>query len=67
MQQFAERGWMPDGKRIYFAGNDGQNWRMYTQDLDGGAPRAVTPSILVNAQLHESDLVSPDGAMRPRL
>jgi hypothetical protein len=41
MQQFAELGRMPDGKRIYFAGNDGQNWPMYAQDLDGGAPRAT--------------------------
>lgn len=61
MQEFSQLGWMPDGKRIYFAGNDGHSWRMYWEGLDGGKPRAFTSAILVNPQLHESDLVSPDG------
>jgi eukaryotic-like serine/threonine-protein kinase len=61
LQQFEWQGWMPDGKSVYFAGNDGHNWRMYVQDLAGGAPRGITPSIDVNAAQVLSDLVSPDG------
>ncbi len=63
LQQFEWQGWMPDGKSIYFAGNDGHNWRMYLQDLAGGAPRAITPPIDVNAAQVLSDLVSPDGKL----
>ncbi|HXN97575.1 MAG TPA: protein kinase [Candidatus Acidoferrales bacterium] len=61
IQQIASLGWMPDGTQIYFVGNDGQLWRVYIQDLVGGAPRAVTPSVLPNVGTIESDLVSPDG------
>lgn len=61
LQQFQWQGWMPDGKSIYFAGNDGHRWRMYVQNIAGGAPRAVTPAIDVNAAQVLSDLVSPDG------
>ncbi len=61
LQQFEWQGWMPDGKSIYFAGNDGHSWRMYVQDVAGGAPRAITPAIAVNAAQTLADLVSPDG------
>jgi serine/threonine protein kinase len=61
LQQFAALGWMPDRKGVYFAGNDGHDWRMYAQDLAGGAPRAFTPPLLVNPQLFESHQLSPDG------
>ena len=61
LQQFQWQGWMPEGKSIYFAGNDGHSWRMYVQDVAGGAPRAITPVIAVNAAQTLSDLVSPDG------
>jgi eukaryotic-like serine/threonine-protein kinase len=61
LQQFEWQGWMPDEKSIYFAGNDGHSWRMYVQDLAGGAPRAITHPIGVNASQTLSDLVSPDG------
>ncbi|HXJ86081.1 MAG TPA: protein kinase [Candidatus Binatia bacterium] len=61
MQQAASPGWMPDGKSIYFAGADGQGWRMYLQDDGGGSPRAVTPLISVKRNHSESHLVSPDG------
>jgi eukaryotic-like serine/threonine-protein kinase len=60
IQQIASLGWMPDGNQIYFVGNDGQQWRVYLQDLAGGAPRAVTPAVLPRGAI-ESDLVSPDG------
>ena len=61
IQQIASLGWMPDGNQIYFVGNDGQQWRVYIQDLSGGAPRAVTPAVLPKVMAIESDLVSPDG------
>ena len=61
IQECASLGWMPGGKEIYFAGSDGQEWRIYLQNISGGAPRAVTPPILVKPNYIESDLVSPDG------
>ncbi len=61
LQQFAWQGWMPDGKSIYFAGNDGRSWRMYVQNVAGGAPRAISPAIDVATAEDLSDLVSPDG------
>jgi Tol biopolymer transport system component len=61
MQQIGQKGWMPDGKAIYFASDDGHGWRMYVQDLVGGAPRAVTPLISVEPAHFESHMVSPDG------
>ena len=61
LQQFEWQGWMLDGRSIYFAGNDGHSWRMYVQDLSGGAPRAVTPAIEVDPAQVLSHLVSPDG------
>ena len=51
-------GWFPDGRRIFFAGfEEGKAFRMYVQDLDGGAPRAVTPDGVVVS----SNTLSPDG------
>jgi hypothetical protein len=61
IQQIAQKGWMPDGKTIYFASDDGHGWRMYVQDLVGGAPHAVTPLISVEPAHFESHVVSPDG------
>ncbi len=60
LQQAASLGWTPDGRAIYFAGADGQGWRMYLQELSG-APRAVTPLISLKRNHSESHLVSPDG------
>jgi serine/threonine protein kinase len=53
-------GFMPDGKAIYFAGDDGKGWRMYVQEFNG-EPRAITPAISVKTSHLESHLVSPDG------
>jgi eukaryotic-like serine/threonine-protein kinase len=53
--------WTPDGKQIVFAGNDGQGWRIYAQDLLGGAPRPITPLVLIEPEKFEGNLVSPDG------
>jgi Tol biopolymer transport system component len=61
IRQFATPGWLPGGTGVYFAGNDGHDWRLYTQDLAGGAPRAFTPPISVFHKSYESYLVSPDG------
>jgi eukaryotic-like serine/threonine-protein kinase len=60
IQQFASWGWMPDGKSVYFAGGDGKAWHLYLQDVNGGAPRAITPEISVKPH-SESRLISPDG------
>lgn len=61
IKETASLGWMPDGKAIYFSGNDGHEWRMYVEEIAGGAARAVTPAISVKANSIESNLVSPDG------
>jgi eukaryotic-like serine/threonine-protein kinase len=53
--------WMPDGKSFYFAGTDGHGWRMYIQDVAGGAPRSITPLITVPRNHIESRVLSPDG------
>jgi eukaryotic-like serine/threonine-protein kinase len=62
-QQSASLGWMPDGKAIYFAGDDGKGWRMYIQDIAGGTARSVTPLISVKRNHFESHIVSPDGKL----
>ncbi|MBI3664905.1 MAG: PD40 domain-containing protein [Acidobacteria bacterium] len=50
--------WLPDGKRIAFAGNEpGRVVRIYVQDLAGGKPRPITPEGATVALI----LVSPDG------
>ena len=59
--EFATPGWFMKGTGIYFAGNDGHDWRLYTQDRSGGTPRAFTPPISVFTKGFESYLVSPDG------
>jgi serine/threonine protein kinase len=61
MPQFSSSGFLPNGKTIYFAGNEGHGWRMYLVDLAGGAPRGVTPLISVKPSHFESHVVSPDG------
>lgn len=62
-QGSASLGWMPDQKAIYYAGDDGQGWRMYIQDIAGGAPRGVTPLIALKRNHYESHLVSPEGKL----
>src|SRR5580704_622708 len=54
-------GFVPDGKLVYFAGDEGRGWRMYLLDLAGSASRAVTPVISVEASHFETQVVSPDG------
>jgi eukaryotic-like serine/threonine-protein kinase len=61
MQQTTSMGFMPDGKTIYYAGDDGHGWKMYIQDIPRGAPRAVTPVISVKRNHFEGHTLSPDG------
>jgi Tol biopolymer transport system component/predicted Ser/Thr protein kinase len=50
--------WFPDGKRFVFSGNEqGRGVRLYTQDVSGGKPKAISPEG-VDAQAFA---VSPDG------
>ena len=64
MQQASSMGWMPDGKAIYFGGDDGQGWRMYTQEIAAGSARhPVTPLISLKRNHFESHIVSPDGKL----
>jgi hypothetical protein len=60
LKQYRHRGWTSDGKQAAFAGSDGHGWRFFLQNLEGGAPRAVTPEIAAPG-LYEAQLVSLDG------
>ena len=52
--------WFPDGKRFVFGGNEpGRGVRLYTQDVSGGKPKAISPEG-VDAQAFA---VSPDGQL----
>jgi len=52
--------WFPDGKRFVFAGNEpGRGVRLYTQDVSGGKPKAISPEG-VDAQAFA---ISPDGQL----
>jgi eukaryotic-like serine/threonine-protein kinase len=61
MQEATATGFMPDGKAIYFAGDDGHEWKMYIEDLASGALRSVTPPISVKRNHFETHVLSPDG------
>jgi hypothetical protein len=51
-------GWFPDGKRIWFNGQEpGRGIRCYVQSVDGGAPRPLLPEGI------RGRLVSPDGKL----
>ncbi len=63
IEQAASLGFMPDGKAVYFAADDGHAWKMYLQEVSGGPPRAITPAISVKRNHFESHLVSPDGKL----
>ncbi len=60
-KQINAKGFLPDGKTIYFVGNDGHGWRLYLRDLASGAERAITPVISVKPTHFEGHMVSPDG------
>jgi Tol biopolymer transport system component len=50
--------WTPDGRRIVFGGNEpGRGTRYYVQNVDGGAPRAITPE---NVSFEGHVAISPE-------
>lgn len=50
--------WFPDGKRFLFLGSEaGHGVRLYVQNIDGGAARAITPEGVSASQWE----ISPDG------
>lgn len=52
--------WFPDGKHFVFAGNEpGRGVRLYTQDIAGGKPKAISPEG-VDATAFA---ISPDGQL----
>jgi dipeptidyl aminopeptidase/acylaminoacyl peptidase len=51
--------WHPDGERVVFAASEGGASRIYIQDLEGGAPKTITPEG-VEAGFGQR-IVSPDG------
>ncbi|MEO8192128.1 MAG: protein kinase [Acidobacteriota bacterium] len=54
--------WFPDGKTVLIAGTEtGHGLRLYVQDVNGSAPRAVTPEGL--RLIPYSHLISPDGKL----
>jgi serine/threonine protein kinase len=61
IQRFTSPGWIPDGANVIFGGNQGQGWNVYVQDLVGGKPHAVTPSVLLDPERFQAHLLSPDG------
>jgi len=59
--RFASPGWLPTGKGILYAGNDGRGWRIYTQDLSGSNPLPITPVVSIHPERFESNILSYDG------
>jgi eukaryotic-like serine/threonine-protein kinase len=54
----ADYAWLPDGRHIIFQGAEpGHNMRLYVQDLDGGAPKAISSEGYTTTGAP----VSPDG------
>jgi Tol biopolymer transport system component len=52
--------WFPDGKRIVFAGNEsGHGVHLYTQDISGGKPKAISPEGVDAAEF----AISPDSQL----
>ncbi len=58
--RYSRAVWDPSGQRVVFSGYDGQDVeRVYLQDADGGAPRAVTTDDVGLPRIGRP--VSPDG------
>jgi Tol biopolymer transport system component/predicted Ser/Thr protein kinase len=52
--------WFPDGKRFVFSGNEpGRGVRLYTQDVSGGKPKAISPEGVDAVAF----AISPDGQL----
>ena len=61
MSQIFPSGWMPDGKQVYFSGDDGHGWKMYLYDIASDRYRAITAVVSVKPSRLEVQTVSPDG------
>ena len=58
IKAYSFAAWFPDGKRVLFTGfEEGKPFRVYVQDIDGSAPRAITPDGVTVV----SNTLSPDG------
>ncbi len=56
--RYASAQWFRDGRRVLISGDEaGRDTRFYVQDINGGAPRAVTPEGTRDGRL------SPDGKL----
>jgi len=52
--------WFPDGKRFVFSGNEpGKGVRLYTQEISGGKPKAISPEGVDAVAF----AISPDGQL----
>jgi len=61
IEQHAGGSWFPDGKRIVVQGREpGRGWRYYIQEVDGGAPRPITPEGTSSGAVYPI-ILSPDG------
>ncbi len=54
-------GWLPSGLLVYMQDEGGdENWRLYAQDPEGGAPRLLTPGEGVQARILKAHPDFPD-------
>jgi Tol biopolymer transport system component len=60
IESYQSARFLPDGKRILFAGKEpGHRARLYIQDLAGGGPKPITPE--GTGAAFRGNVVSPDG------
>ena len=60
IESYQSARFLPDGKRILFAGKEpGHRARLYIQDLGGGGPKSITPE--GTGATFRGNVVSPDG------
>ena len=56
--------WFPDGRRVLFVGDEpGKGPRLYVQEIDGGAPRAISGEFTKGTMWMTWRAVSPDGRL----
>jgi eukaryotic-like serine/threonine-protein kinase len=60
IESYQSARFLPDGKRVLFAGKEpGHRARLYIQDLGGGGPKPITPE--GTGATFRGNVVSPDG------
>jgi hypothetical protein len=69
IQQYHGARWFPDGRSVFFTAEaKGQPPRSYMQDLEGGAPRPITPgSVMALAVSPSGDRVAATGIREDQL